>query len=116
MANFEDLDVWKRSSRLCSDIYKYLDNLKDFGFRQQITKAGLSIPSNIAEGYERDSSKEKAVFLKYAKGSSGEIRTQVFIGMDIGYIDKETGRKWINETKELSKMLHSLIRNFKNQS
>ena len=61
----------------------YGSDLRDFGFRDQITRAGLSVPSNIAEGYERDSNKEVANFLNYAKGSAGELRTQIYIGMKI---------------------------------
>ena len=68
-----------------------------------------SMPPTIAEGYERDSTKEKANFLKYAKGSTVEIRSQIYIGMDIGYIDKQLGKQWIDESRELSKMLFSLI-------
>jgi len=79
---FEDLDVWKRSA-LSADIYKAMKNLKDFGFQHQITRAGLSIPSNIAEGYERESDKECINFLSYAKASCGELRTQIYIGIDI---------------------------------
>jgi four helix bundle protein len=85
-------------------------DLKDFGFRDQITRAGLSIPSNIAEGHERNSDKELANFLNYAKGSAGELRTQIYIGMEIGYINNEIGNAWTNECEEISKMLHGLIR------
>ncbi len=55
---FEDLEVWKRAARLSADIYKELFGLKDYGFKDQITRSGLSIPSNIAEGIERESAKE----------------------------------------------------------
>ena len=112
---FEDLEVWKRATRLSADLYLTLANLKDFGFRDQITRSGLSIPSNIAEGYERESDKELAVFLKYAKGSAGELRTQIYIGMDAGYIDSETGLGWLKESHEISKMLHALIRTVRKQ-
>ena len=61
----------------------YGSDLRDFGFRDQIARAGLSVPSNIAKGYERDSNKEVANFLNYAKGSAGELRTQIYIGMEI---------------------------------
>ena len=115
MARFEDLDVWQRSVRLSGDIYKALSALNDFGFREQITKAGLSIPSNIAEGYERGSNKELANFLNYAKGSAGELRTQVYIGTDVGYINKETGARWLREAEEISRMLHSLIRSVRSR-
>jgi len=62
MSRFEDLEVWKRSACLSAEIYKALAELKDFGFRDQITRSGLSVPSNIAEGYERESNKEIANF------------------------------------------------------
>jgi len=86
---FENLEVWKRSSRLSADIYKELINLKDFGFKDQITRSGLSIPSNIAEGLERKTNKEKSRFLDIAKGSSAELRTQTYIGIEINYIKKD---------------------------
>ena len=113
---FEDLDVWKRSARMSADIYKVLINLKDYGFKDQITRSGLSIPSNIAEGMERESTKECINFLSYAKGSCGELRTQVYIGMDIGYINEESGKLWINETREISAMLVGLMRSIKHKT
>ncbi len=113
MARFEELDVWKKSARLSAEIYKALAELKDYGFRDQITRAGLSIPSNVAEGYERNSNKELTLFLNYAKGSAGELRTQIYIGMEIGYINREVGKSWLQEAEEISKMLHGLIRTIK---
>jgi four helix bundle protein len=110
MARFEDLDLWKRAARLSADIYRALAELRDFGFRDQITRSGLSIPSNIAEGYERTSDKELALFLNYAKGSAGELRTQIYIGMDIGYIDRDTGKVWLQGAEEISRMLHAMLR------
>ena len=108
--SFEDLTVWKKSARLSADIYKELSELRDFGFRDQITRAGLSIPSNIAEGYERKSKKEFLNFLSYSKGSCGELRTQIYIGLDIGYITKDTAKKWQAEATKISKMLANLIK------
>ena len=110
---FEDLDVWKRSAGLSVDIYNILSDLKDYGFKDQITRSGLSIPSNIAEGIERRSDKEKVNFLSYAKGSCGELRTQIYIGMKIGYLSKDKGNKWITETKEISAMLIGLMNSIK---
>ena len=107
---FENLEVWKRSARLSANIYKELSNLKDYGFKDQITRSGLSVPSNIAEGMERNSNKEKMRFLDIAKASAGELRTQIYIGKDIGYIDKKIGANWIDETKEISAMLVGLIK------
>lgn len=97
---FEDLEVWKRSSRLSANIYKELAFLKDFEFKDQITRSGLSIPSNIAEGIERDSNKECIRFCNTQKGSCGELRTQVYIGIEIEYIPNEIGKQWTNETRK----------------
>lgn len=116
MARFEELEVWKRSARLSADLYKALFDLRDFGFRDQITRAGLSIPSNIAEGHERGSDKEVANFLNYAKGSAGELRTQIYIGMDIGYIEREQGKRWLAEAEEISRMLHALIKTVRSRA
>jgi four helix bundle protein len=107
---FEDLGVWKKSARLSAEIYKKLGNNKNFSFRDQITRSGLSISSNIAEGFERESKKECLHFLSIARGSCGELRSQIYIGIDINTIERETGYKWIGETKEISKMLTALIK------
>ena len=95
LVGFENLDVWKKSARLSADLYKALMDLRDFGFRDQITRSGLSVPSNIAEGMERRSHKDRQRYLDIALGSCGELRTQIYIGVEIGYIDKEQGRLWI---------------------
>ncbi|RYU61818.1 four helix bundle protein [Aliivibrio finisterrensis] len=108
---FERLDVWKRSCRLSCDVYKLMVNVKDYGFRDQITRSGLSIPSNIAEGQERDSLKEQARFFSYAKGSAAELITQIFIGIEIGYIPKARGLELIAETKEIIAIIKQLIKN-----
>jgi four helix bundle protein len=108
LTRFEDLDVWKRPARLSADLYKTLKELRDFGFRDQITRSGLSIPSNTAEGLERRSPKDKQRYLDIALGSCAELRTQVYIGMDIGYIERVQGKTWVAETKEISAMLIGL--------
>ena len=107
---FEDMDVWKKSSRLSVDIYRHLADLKDFGFKDQITRSGLSIPSNIAEGFGRATDKDKRNFLNYAKGSCAELRTQIYIGIEIGYISSVAGKSWIKETKGISSMLTGLMK------
>lgn len=107
---FEDLEVWQRSAKLSADVYRQLQDLRDYGFRDQITRSGLSISSNIAEGFERTSAKEKLTFMSYAKGSCGELRSQTHIGMEIGYVDKEVGKRWLNETSKISAMIAALIK------
>ena len=107
---FEDLVVWKRSARISSDVYKELRDIRDFGFKDQITRSGLSIPSNIAVAYKRKFQREFITFLSYAKGSCGELRTQIYIGMDIGYITQETGKAWIEEALQISMMISGLMK------
>ena len=102
LMKFENLEVWQRATDLSADIYQKLKSLKDYGFKDQITRSGLSIPSNIAEGFERNSQKECISFLSYAKGSCGELRTQIHIGMRIGYVDKSDGERWLQEAEEIS--------------
>ena len=108
----ERLDVWKRSCRLSVDIYKYFSTCKDYGFKDQITRSSLSIASNIAEGVEKESNKEKIRFIEIARGSTAELITQIYIGIEINYINKETGLLWIKEIHEISSMLIGLKRSY----
>ncbi len=108
--SFEDLEVWKMAVRLSVELYGHFRDSKDFGFRDQITRSGLSVPSNIAEGFERESPKECLSFLSYAKGSCGELWTQIYIGIEIDYIESTTGKKWIRETEEISSMVSGLMK------
>lgn len=110
---FEDMDVWKRSVQLSVSVYSELKELRDYGFKDQITRSGLSVPSNIAEGLGRSSDKEKCNFLNYAKGSCAELRTQTYIGIEIGYISKKVGVNWISDTQEISAMLTGLMKYLK---
>ncbi len=79
------------------------------GFKDQITRAALSVPSNIAEGMERRTAKEKVRYLCIAKTSCGELCTQIIIGGEVGYLPKPLSNEWITETRELSRMLSGLI-------
>ncbi|MBL4772226.1 MAG: four helix bundle protein [Alcanivoracaceae bacterium] len=78
--SFKNIDVWNKSRNLSVAVYGGMSNLKDFGFKDQITRSSLSVPSNIAEGYERFSNKELIRFLYIAKGSCGELQAQIIIG------------------------------------
>ncbi|MCG6574132.1 four helix bundle protein [Pseudomonas sp. AF32] len=107
--DFEKLIVWQRSKCLAVGIFREFARCGDFGFKDQITRSALSVPSNIAEGMERGSAREKVRFLWIAKASCGELRTQVLIGREIAYIADPLAVNWITETRELSKMLCGLI-------
>jgi four helix bundle protein len=106
---FEDLEVWKESMQLAKDIYSLFISLNDFAFRDQIQRAAVSIPSNIAEGFERHSNKEFIQFLFIAKSSSAELRTQLYLAIDIKFIERDKGLALIEKTRKISAMLYKLI-------
>ncbi len=114
---FEDLEVWKRGCQLAVDVHVSLAESKDFALRGQMERSSLSIPSNIAEGAERDSTKEFINFLRYSKGSCGELRTQLYVAervrQKLGAPPMEGSREMITETIELSRMLKGLINSLK---
>jgi four helix bundle protein len=113
MAGFEDLEVWQRAVALSAEVYRQMAKCKDFGFRDQITRSALSIPSNIAEGMERSSVPDRSKFLDYARGSCGEFRTQVTVGVRAGLLDDPLAEQWISVSRSLSAMIQGLIRSFK---
>ena len=105
------VDVWKRACRLSVEIYTHFKENRDFSFKDQITRSSLSIASNIAEGMEKEYIKENIRFLEIAKGSTAELITQIYIGIEINYINKTKGFEWIKETNELLRMLNGLKKN-----
>ena len=107
--SFEELDVWKRACKLAVEVYLAMKDCREFGLRDQMNRAVISISSNIAEGAERDSLKEFIHFLHIAKGSASELRTQIYIAEKIGILNHKLARPLIAETKEISSMLHGLI-------
>ncbi|MCB0647074.1 MAG: four helix bundle protein [Saprospiraceae bacterium] len=107
---FEDLLVWQEGISLTIEIYQLLKNCNDFGFRDQIRRAALSIPSNIAEGYDRQTNKEFVQFLYIAKGSCAEVRTQLYVAELIGLISKEQVDILLIQTNKISAMLTNLIK------
>ncbi|HSL85299.1 MAG TPA: four helix bundle protein [Bacteroidales bacterium] len=87
--NFEDLDLWKNARELVNLIYQDFSKCKDIVFRNQITKAGISIMNNISEGFCRSSDNEFRQFLNIAKGSSGEVKNMYYIAEDQNYINQK---------------------------
>ncbi|MBK8054895.1 MAG: four helix bundle protein [Saprospiraceae bacterium] len=108
--SFEDLHVYQSGLSMAIDLYKKLANCKEYSLKDQICRSGVSIPSNIAEGFERDYNKDFIRFLRISKGSSGELRTQIYIAEAIGIIDPETAKDIIAKCRHISAMLGSLIR------
>ncbi len=114
MEALKNLDVWKRACRLSVDLYKITNGCIEYGFKDQITRAGLSVASNIAEGYERDSIPARLQYLIIAKGSSGEVWIQLMIGRTAGFLEPETSKCLECETIEISKMIWGLIKHYRN--
>ena len=108
--SFEEMDVWKRSSRLAIEIYRALRDCSDFSLKDQMTRAAVSIPSNIAEGAERASVREFSRFLYIARGSAVELRTQLYIAGKIGIINSSVARNLISEVSEISAMIRGLAK------
>ncbi|NMX20842.1 four helix bundle protein, partial [ANME-1 cluster archaeon GoMg4] len=109
---FKELRVWQKGKDLAVYIYRITntgDFAKDYGLRDQIRRAVVSIPSNIAEGDERETDKEAVRYFYIAKGSSAEVLTQATIAFEIGYISKETFKEVEEKCIEISSMLSKLI-------
>ncbi len=106
---FEDLNVWKEGMKLARDIYQILASSKDFGLRNQMQHAAVSIPSNIAEGFERHTNKEFIQYLYIAKGSCAELRTQIYLAIDLRQVEKEIGNTLLDRSLKISSMLYRLI-------
>jgi four helix bundle protein len=108
--SFEDLEVWQRGCRLSVAIFEAFESCKRFSFKDQIERAGLSIPSNIAEGAERGSTRDFAHFLNFSKGSCGELRTQLYIARKLKLLSKAHFDSFVAKTKQISAMLEGLRR------
>ncbi len=112
----EEIEVWKRGCRMVVELYKLTGKEafeKDWGLRDQIRRSAVAIPSNIAEGYERDSDAEFNRFAMIAKGSCGELRTQLYIAQAIGYLQKKTATRLIDECREIASMITGLSHHLK---
>ena len=108
--NFEELEVWKRSARLAVSVLELIEPVRLFALRDQMARSCISVPSNIAEGAERDSDKEFRRFLAISKGSAAELRTQLYIGVRAGALDHEKATSLIQEAKEVGAMIEGLRR------
>jgi len=113
MGNFQKLRVWVLSKNLAVEIYRMVDNSEklrsDFRFKNQLTSAAISIPSNIAEGDESNTIKQSINYFFTAKGSCAEVITQLIIAEELSIIEKDKAKKLIQKTNLISYMLHKLI-------
>ncbi|MCD6556849.1 MAG: four helix bundle protein [Bacteroidales bacterium] len=107
---FEDIISWQKSRILVVSVYNLFKKQKDFGFKNQIERAAVSVMNNIAEGFERKSNNEFRYFLYVAKGSVGEVRSMLYLAKDLNKISNEDFDKLYNLTIEISRLLAGLIK------
>ncbi|QJW91491.1 four helix bundle protein [Spirosoma taeanense] len=107
---FEDLLVWQKGLAQAIDLYKLLADWNDYGLRDQMRRSAVSVPSNIAEGFERHTNKEFIRFLRIAKGSNGELRTQIHLAIGVGILNPDTGAVLLAKSRIISSMLQNLIK------
>ena len=107
---FEDLISWQKSKDLVLKTYDIFENSKDFGFKNQIQRASVSIMNNIAEGFERRTNNELKYFLYVAKGSAGEVRSMLYLALELNKITKKQFEELYNLTVEISKLLSGFLK------
>src|SRR5437868_8715108 len=110
LQSFEDLEVSQRACRLTVDVFKTFAICRKFTMQDQVKRSALSIPSNIAEGYERGTNKDFIRFLNIANGSGGELQTQLYISRKLEFLTKRDFNRLVPASKEISAMLHGLSR------
>jgi four helix bundle protein len=113
ISRFEELIVWQKASLFAQDVYRITgagDLRKDFGLRDQMQRAAVSVMSNIAEGFERYNRREFRYFLSIARGSAAEARSQLYLARSLGYIDDEEFDQLLTRCVEITRMLTSLRR------
>ena len=109
---FEDMEVWKEGREVVRKVYAQTvcpDFAKDWGLRDQIRRATVSICSNIAEGYARRGNKEMVKFLWIAKGSAAEVQSQLYHALDIGYVDQSAFASIYDDLNRIQVKLYRLI-------
>jgi len=107
---FEDIIAWQKAKELVCSVYEIFKLHRDFGFRDQIQRAGVSIMNNIAEGFERKGDKEFMHFLFIAKGSCAEVRSMLYLALELKYINDNQYNKLNNLSVEVSKLLSGFIK------
>ena len=107
---FEDLLAWQKARSLSVEVYEKFGYMRDYGFKDQITRSAVSIMSNIAEGYERGGDRELRRFLLISRGSCAETRSLLILAGHLGYIDLATQSKMLDDVREVGRLITGLIK------
>jgi len=110
ISKFEDIISWQKARKLTVKVYHTFENTNDFGYKNQIERASVSIMNNIAEGFDRKSNKEFSHFLYIAKGSCAEVRSMLYLAKDLNKIEDKKHKEFHELTIEISKLLSGLIK------
>jgi four helix bundle protein len=110
---FEDIIAWQKAKIMAFKVYSIFKEHRDFGFRDQICRASVSVMNNIAEGFERKSDSEFKYFLFIAKRSCGEVRSMLYLAKELNYLKEDEYVFLLNQSNEVSKMLSGLIKTLK---
>ena len=108
--HFEDIIAWQQARKLAKFLFLIFKDSKDYGFKDQILRAVVSILNNIAEGFERNSDKELKQFLYISKGSCGEVRSMIYLAADFGYMADTQFAEGFAHCQEISRMLSGFIK------
>ena len=117
IVRFEDIDAWQKGRELTKIIYKITaqgDIAKDFGLKDQLRRASISIMANIAEGFEREGNKEFKQFLAMAKGSVGEVKSHLYVALDAGTMSQQDFNQLMALADEISRLIAGFLRYLKN--
>ena len=112
-SRFEDLPIWQEARKLAKDVYTVTrdgDFSKDFRLKNQIRDSSVSVMSNIAEGFENQTTKQFVRYLYIAKGSSGEFRSQLYVALDAGYLNKDEMNDFKQRAENISMQASNLIK------
>ncbi len=110
---FEDIIVWQKAQDFSVNIYKHFSRQRDYAFKDQITRASVSISNNIAEGFDRRTNLDFKRFLYFSKASNSEVRSMLYLSIKLNFISKTEANRLIEDSREIGKMLTGLIKSIK---
>lgn len=110
---FEDLLIWQKGQDLAVDVYATYQENRDYGFRDQICRASISVSNNIAEGFDRGSNADYCRFLNFSRTSCNEVKSMSYLAFRLGYINEEQRTHFIQSTETVSRMIYAFMKTLK---
>ena len=110
---FEDLIIWQKGQDLAVDVYETYRENRDFGFKDQVCRASVSVSNNIAEGFDRGSNADYCRFLNFSRTSANEVKSMSYLAFRLGYISEERRDHFIQATESISRMIYAFMRSLR---